>query len=333
VTIVKRGVSMCITEPLVPSERPSTPTRLAVELAALWEPGTELRVSFLDGRRALAERVTEVAREWTRYANIAIVATEMPAPIRVSFRGPASWSLVGRRALSADPGAPTVNLALDDPSASDRVEGTILHEFGHVLGAIHEHASPSASVPWNREAVYAYYGRLGWNRDRVDRNVLNVYERSAARATDFDAHSIMTYPIDELLTVGGFSVGWNGSLSDSDKAYIKAQYPGKSTERELVVGGPELVGDLRRAGQVDRYSLAVSVPEHVRIEARPERDLVLRLVRTAAVGAGRDLATHQPTDLAGIEARLEPGTYDLRVRHRRPGATGRYRVVARRLDR
>ena len=34
------------------------------------------------------------------------------------------------------------------------IRSVVLHEFGHALGAIHEHLSPMADIPWDRDAVY-----------------------------------------------------------------------------------------------------------------------------------------------------------------------------------
>jgi hypothetical protein len=35
----------------------------------------------------------------------------------------------------------------------------------------------------------------------------------------------MLYPIPEEFTEGGFSVGWNATLSAVDQAYVAAWYP------------------------------------------------------------------------------------------------------------
>jgi len=35
----------------------------------------------------------------------------------------------------------------------------------------------------------------------------------------------MHYPIDPELTIGGYSVGWNRHLDDSDKTFIAVLYP------------------------------------------------------------------------------------------------------------
>lgn len=71
--------------------------------------------------------------------------------IRISFdtdKAAGSWSYVGQESLSQPAGSATMNLGwIDDKSStlSDTDKGTILHEFGHVLGLMHEHQSPARS--------------------------------------------------------------------------------------------------------------------------------------------------------------------------------------------
>jgi len=56
-----------------------------------------------------------------------------------------SWSHIGTEANEIEPRQPTMNLGwlsgLTD-AVSDTERGVILHEFGHVLGLLHEHQSP-----------------------------------------------------------------------------------------------------------------------------------------------------------------------------------------------
>ena len=85
----------------------------------------------------------------------------------------------------------------------------VLHEFGHALGAFHEHQSPDVEIPWDREAVYDYYAQQGWSRLQVDRNLFEAYSPAGVRNSRFDAHSIMLYAVDNALTIGDWEVGWN----------------------------------------------------------------------------------------------------------------------------
>ncbi|MCB0110996.1 MAG: hypothetical protein KDE53_33980, partial [Caldilineaceae bacterium] len=95
------------------------------------------------------------------------------------------------------------------------------------IGLIHEHQNPATTIPWNREAVYAYYSGPPnyWTREEVERNLFQLYDRDCTQFSAFDRHSIMLYPIPQEFTHGDFTVGWNQTLSAVDKAFVAAWYP------------------------------------------------------------------------------------------------------------
>jgi hypothetical protein len=57
---------------------------------------------------------------------------------------------------------------------------------------VHEHQSPSAGIPWDKEAVYrAYAGPLNnWSNEQIDVNVFKLYSHDNVRSTAFDRNSI-----------------------------------------------------------------------------------------------------------------------------------------------
>ncbi|KAF3315498.1 hypothetical protein TWF173_003416 [Orbilia oligospora] len=124
----------------------------------------------------------------------------------------------------------TMNLALNDHTTTERVRAVVLHEFGHLLGCIHEHSSPASSIPWNEEAVYDFYKRTnGWDRAKTCHNVLHKYDRNTvSQFSEFDPKSIMIYTIDESVLLPGnsrFVTSWNTRLSTTDKEFIGKLYP------------------------------------------------------------------------------------------------------------
>lgn len=206
--------------------------RLSADRRKIW-PGEwrVLAVRFLGADVRLHRRIAQVAEEWSRHAGIRFLFNNAPgAPIRISFEPGPSWSFIGTDALDAriGPDEPTMNFGWLTPATpQEELQRVVLHEFGHALGMIHEHQSPAASIPWNREALYAYYGGPPnhWTPAQVDANVITRYSNEIANASAFDPHSIMLYPIPPEFTRGDFSVGWNRTLSPTDRAFITTIYP------------------------------------------------------------------------------------------------------------
>jgi serralysin len=63
-------------------------------------------------------------------------------------------------------------MAINRNTYEAQVRPVVLHEFGHVLGCIHEHSSPAAQIPWNKDTVYEQYHNNGLDRATFDRNIL-----------------------------------------------------------------------------------------------------------------------------------------------------------------
>jgi hypothetical protein len=204
------------------------PDYAAIVTANKWKRGQTLKVKFLDGIESVQRRVIRWAQMWSQYANIRFTfGTEANADIRVSFRQAGSWSYIGTDALNIPAGQPTMNYGWLTPTTpDDEYSRVVLHEFGHALGLIHEHQNPTVNIPWNKPAVYAYYRRTnGWTKQMVDQNLFKTYSRELTQFTKFDSRSIMLYSISKELTVGGFEVGWNRTLSPTDIEFIRQMYP------------------------------------------------------------------------------------------------------------
>lgn len=208
----------------------STATRAAAMRSKIWEPtGRTLRVRFLDGEPTVQQKVIRFAQEWCAYANLQFdFGDHATAEIRISFQLPGSWSFIGTDALGVPALEPTMNFGWLTPGTpNDEVRRVVLHEFGHALGLIHEHQNPAAAIPWNRAAVYDYYGGPpnNWTPAQVEVNLFQTYTAELTQHSAFDPHSIMLYPIPAEFTEGGFCVGLNQTLSAFDREYIAAWYP------------------------------------------------------------------------------------------------------------
>ena len=200
-----------------------------------WANGSIITVKFLGGSSNLRQRVMNAANEWTRYANVNFrVVGSGRADIRVGFtQNGSSWSMVGSASARADQNRPSMNFGwLTDRTPDYEVKRTVLHEFGHALGLLHEHQNPAGGIPWNESAVYAHYQNTqGWDRQTTYHNVIGTANRHDTQYSVHDPASIMHYPVDGRLTNGRYEVGMNNDLSAIDKQYISRMYPGRTAPR------------------------------------------------------------------------------------------------------
>jgi serralysin len=223
----RRKIRACIDRKVAP--KPGN-ERMALVRASLWPARTGIRAVFLDGDPSLHERVEQVALTWFSYANLDLYfVIDVPrADVRISFSKGGSWSYIGTDCQSVPAGHATMNFGwLTPDSPDDEVSRVVLHEFGHALGCIHEHQHPASGIPWNKPAVYEYYGGPpnNWSRAKVDRNIFKAYDANLTVHSRVDPDSIMMYPIPWGLTLDGFEVGLNSQLSPTDKEFMREVYP------------------------------------------------------------------------------------------------------------
>src|SRR5689334_20035177 len=111
----------------------------------------KITFSFMEekgGELTQQNKVKEAITEWEKYANIKFEYSSdcANATIRITFdERSGSWSYVGRNNTEVESWEATMNLARigSQESIESWERGLILHEFGHVLGMVHEHQSPS----------------------------------------------------------------------------------------------------------------------------------------------------------------------------------------------
>lgn len=205
------------------------PSRAAFFSRKLWPNGTTLRCRFLGGTKVQQAFVKRVASEWTRHANLHFEWLDAPgaSDLRIDFReGEGSWSYVGTDNRSIPQNAITMNLGWLH-KRRPRDSGTVLHEFGHAIGLVHEHLRERA-FEWNREAVIASLSGPPnyWDEEAIEHNVLSKLNSSLLNATDeIDDQSIMMYPFPAEWTLSGQGTEQNEVLSPQDKEHVRFVYP------------------------------------------------------------------------------------------------------------
>jgi len=211
-----------------------SPVHAATPVGKTWQNGRTLRIAFRGGSRAARAVVLAAAAEWSRYANVKFVQSDGPAEVRCSFDQGGSWSFIGTDVLAIPANEPTMNIGWQPDLP------TCLHELGHTLGLIHEHENPLANIPWNRDAVIAYYAGPPnfWPPAQTIEQVLTCDTEPLTNG-GYDRLSIMEYPIPAaLVTDPRAAVGWNKSLSDGDKAFVARIYPGAWTPSPITLTPP-----------------------------------------------------------------------------------------------
>jgi hypothetical protein len=209
-------------------------TRMAVINSKKWPVGSTLRCRFMDGSAKMKKKVTAIAKEWEKYADLKLkFVPSGPAEIRISFYADAgSWSAVGRDALNTSYfplHQPTMNYGwLRDDTDDQEYHRVVTHEFGHALGCIHEHQQPKFDRKWDVAAVMKYFQGPPnyWGPDEIKSNVLEKYSPKGISATRFDPKSIMLYSFDGALFADGLGpTNENTNVSPTDVEMIKRMYP------------------------------------------------------------------------------------------------------------
>lgn len=296
-----------------------------------WPNGSTISIRFMDGTTEQKELVKKHAVEWTEHANLKFDFTDDPtAVIRVTFNpSDGAWSYVGTDNLNIPIHAATLNLGWQD-------KGVILHEFGHMIGLSHEHQNPVGGISWNESVVIEDLAGPPnyWTPGQTRHNVLNKYTADQIHGTEFDARSIMLYAFPASWTTDGFSTSANESLSDVDKAFVKAakMYPGGGgggdTDTVTLNISDSVEASIGEPGEIDTYSFQVETAGTYIMMTLGTSDMYMTLFGPDTVtskvaenddgGSGRN---------AQIVADLEPGNYLLQVRQYSDEQTGSYRVI------
>ncbi|HEY9730839.1 MAG TPA: M12 family metallopeptidase [Drouetiella sp.] len=239
-----------------------------------WPVGKTITVAFYGGDPALYQKIATTVPEWSKYGNIKFdfkdpatgqfrkwspSDTKYSADIRIAFQKDGYWSVIGQESINAaGPGESSMNF---DPTNWQQLgsffTGTILHEFGHALGFLHEHQHPYAGsmteIRWQDDPGYVptkdnsgvymadSAGRLpgllsyfvttqGWSPAQSYSQIATYEDSDGLALGPLDTTSIMQYAQESfLLRTGKASPAYaneNDGLSPGDKVAIQKQYPG-----------------------------------------------------------------------------------------------------------
>ncbi|MFP0198012.1 MULTISPECIES: M12 family metallopeptidase [Pseudomonas] len=202
-----------------------------------WKTGKTLKILVYRFNEHSFEAVKKGASKWLPYVNLKFDFFEMDeediygsdeflGDIRVDFQplmNDAGSSRIGTDALTGDPQNPSMTLGINFDSSN--YETTVIHEFGHALGMLHEHQHPDAEIPWNREQTYLYFSSLGFSRTEVDTQVFQRERVPGQTYTPYDRDSVMHYYISNSITDGDWHQPLNNTISQGDIAFMRKIYP------------------------------------------------------------------------------------------------------------
>lgn len=202
--------------------------RSTVNYSKLWANGRTLKIAFIDAPSSEhKQKIITAANQWLPYINLTFEFVEnLQGDIRIATKNNDNSWMLGTDALLIHPDWPTMNLGVA-PDHED-FEVIVIHEFGHALGAMHEHLHPLANIPWDKPKVYEFYQNREMNpltREEVERNMFTPFDSLEALYTAYDNRSIMHHPVSNTLTLGNWEVPINRKISKKDKQLMKLLYP------------------------------------------------------------------------------------------------------------
>jgi hypothetical protein len=207
-------------------------------------------------RKIVRERIQPITG-----LNFTWVDKPSAAQVRIAFDPNAgAWSLVGTDCLHEDHSKPTMNLAWFDVA-------TVLHEFGHVLGMVHEHDNPDDNpIQWNDARVFAWAAQTqGWPHSVTEKNIIQRYKHKLINGSKFDPLSIMLYFFPAKITLNHVGTHQNLRLSGDDVLYISKMYPGGNVSPQKFypqVYGEPLVKSIDKSNKLREKDFSESEGRH-----------------------------------------------------------------------
>ncbi|MBK5375764.1 peptidase M12 [Pseudomonas sp. TH43] len=202
--------------------------RSLINYSKLWANGRTLKIAFIDEVDAdHKQKIIDAASRWLPFINLTFdFVDDLQGDIRIATKNNDNSSMLGTDALLIHPDWPTMNLGVT--TDHEDFDVIVTHEFGHALGAMHEHQHPKANIPWDKPKVYEFYQNREMNpltRAQVDQNMLTPFGTIEAIYTDYDRKSIMHHPVAKTLTLGDWENPINRTISKKDKKMMALLYP------------------------------------------------------------------------------------------------------------
>ncbi|GAB5526605.1 MAG: hypothetical protein Roseis2KO_44770 [Roseivirga sp.] len=196
---------------------------MVIDTSKIWSPGDSLNLYFMNGTVYQKHTLLQAVDEWTTDLDISFHVSQNPSSeIRVTFEG-RLFASVGKDALNVEQNLPT--LQITDLGKPENLAMFARHEFGHVLGCVHEHQSPNFPYNINEAYVLEKYTNfpIGWSEALVKYNFFRL-SGAHIRASEFDPDSVMLYELREEEILEGVSFSYNQKISPIDQEFVHQFY-------------------------------------------------------------------------------------------------------------
>ncbi|MBF6026638.1 hypothetical protein ICY20_02755 [Pseudomonas sp. P115] len=227
---ITNTIALCVnhSDPAPPQTQTFSRSRRNVgELATYWPQNSTIKIAMydykIDDPYELA--VKKAASQWLPHINLKFdFVTGEEGDVRIAANPHhGGQSTVGTHSQSVAPWEPTMILPSNHTTAT--FDSTVLHEFGHMLGAHHAHQHPDANIPWHQPSLDQHFSAA---RQQV--NWLPLPRSDQYELLPYDPDSIMHYSINPELTTENTFHSRNAMLSEDDIAWAKKTYPKAPTE-------------------------------------------------------------------------------------------------------
>ncbi|RMN51631.1 Matrixin [Pseudomonas syringae] len=213
--------------------------RLLVSFTKYWARGRTLKILFQKNPPAiLTAPIVEAAKKWLPHINLKFeFVTDGTSDIRIGFNEHLNWSAIGTDALLAGQNEPTMEFNVKELYTAElnplpELTRIVLHEFGHALGAVHEHQHPQANIPWNEPLLRPLLLQTGLSDEEINTNFFDRYEAADFHYSAYDRDSVMHFDIPNGLTLGDFEIINVGkTLSPKDIEVMSAIYPDRANSK------------------------------------------------------------------------------------------------------
>ncbi|MCJ2371759.1 matrixin family metalloprotease [Pseudomonas sp. RGM 3321] len=197
--------------------------RLLVSFSKYWARGRTLKILFQQHSSAsLTTPIVEAAKRWLPHINLKFeFVTDGASDIRIGFNEHLNWSAIGTDALLTKQNETTMEFNVKELFTTDLkpmpdLTRIVLHEFGHALGAVHEHQHPQANIPWNEPLLRPLLLQSGLTDEEINTNFFDKYEAADFYYSAYDRDSVMHYDIPNGLTLGDFEIINTGKTLSPD---------------------------------------------------------------------------------------------------------------------